>query len=363
MRSTWTRVSLPAPTVVFDSFWRFAAERQKVFLSRLAGAPPPFTEDAVLREFKFTNAYRASDRTSQYLIRRVIYDAERPWSATFSRIVLFKLFNRLETWEYLQSQLGDELEDPAGCLGALEHALTSAKRAGHTLYSAAYIMPSATTFGSAHKHVNHIRLLGEMVNDHAHLRIAEAGSMKAVFEVLTAYPSIGGFLGYQLATDLNYSHHLSFGEDEFVSAGPGALDGVAKCFDDLGDLSAEDIITWTYDTQEEQFAARGVCFDDLWGRPLQLIDCQNLFCEISKYSRAAYPQVKGNSRRNRIKQRFTPRADGLTAWYPPKWGLNEKVKGWLREQDTEMSADYVPGLIVDLRPTEDGQQIFFLRGK
>jgi hypothetical protein len=60
------------PSNVFDTYWRFAAERQEIFFRRLAGAPPPWTADSILRRFKFTNAYRASDRVSQYLIKRVI---------------------------------------------------------------------------------------------------------------------------------------------------------------------------------------------------------------------------------------------------------------------------------------------------
>ena len=57
------------PTEVYDSYWRFAAERQDVFFRRLHRLPPPWTDDPVLRAHKFTNAYRASDRVSQYLIR------------------------------------------------------------------------------------------------------------------------------------------------------------------------------------------------------------------------------------------------------------------------------------------------------
>lgn len=61
-------------THVFDTYWRFAAERQEVFFRRLSGSAPPWTEDPVLRAFRFTNVYRAADRVSQYLIRRVIYE-------------------------------------------------------------------------------------------------------------------------------------------------------------------------------------------------------------------------------------------------------------------------------------------------
>jgi hypothetical protein len=44
----------------------------------------------------FTNAYRAADRVSQYLIRNVIYQSDLPGNADelVFRILLFKLFNR-----------------------------------------------------------------------------------------------------------------------------------------------------------------------------------------------------------------------------------------------------------------------------
>ncbi|HEV2187580.1 MAG TPA: nucleotide kinase domain-containing protein, partial [Stellaceae bacterium] len=61
------------PTAVFDSYWRFAAERQAIFVRRLAGMPAPWTDDPILARHRFTNAYRAADRVSQFLIREVIY--------------------------------------------------------------------------------------------------------------------------------------------------------------------------------------------------------------------------------------------------------------------------------------------------
>jgi len=342
------------PTDVFDAYWQFAAERQRIFQARLSGAEPPFTEDPVLHNFKFTNAYRASDRTSQYLIRHVIYDAPRTWRQTFYRIILFKLFNLIGTWEYLEHRIGDELEDPVDAVGAIEQALNSARAEGKVIYSAAYIMPSATSFGSSRKHVNHLRLMSAMAQDKLELRIGEAESMRS--DLLTSYPSIGRFLGYQLATDLNYSPHLSFDEDEFVVAGPGALDGIAKCFGDAPDRHPEDIIWWTYDTQQEHFRARGIDFPDLWGRPLQLIDCQNLYCEISKYARVAHPEVRGTSDRKRIKQRFEPTPDPLTAWYPPKWNINKTVESWL---SAGRRAERESDVVVDLRETTGAQRHLF----
>ena len=61
------------------------------------------------------------------------------------------------------------------------------------------------------------------------------------------------------------------------------------------------------------------------GRPLQLIDCQNLFCEVDKYARVAHPDINGLSNRKRIKQLFYPKENVINYWYPPKWGLNSKI--------------------------------------
>lgn len=62
------------PTPVYDTYWKFAAKRQEVFFNRLGGGDYPWTDDSIIRKYKFTNAYRASDRVSQYLIRNVIYE-------------------------------------------------------------------------------------------------------------------------------------------------------------------------------------------------------------------------------------------------------------------------------------------------
>lgn len=345
--TTWARRRLPTSTPVFDSLWYLAAERQRIFRARLRLAPEPLTEDPVLRAFKFTNAYRASDRTSQYLIRHVIYDRKRSWRDTFLRVLLFKLFNRIETWEIMCARVG-EVSAGTFDVEAIASVLGRELNRGERIYSAAYIMPSAQAFGRRRKHENHLRLLRVMLDDHVETQIQAAKSMKEAFEILITYPSIGPFLGYQLITDLNYTSDLEFREDEFVVPGPGARDGLMKCFSDVGDLEPAEIIRWTMETQDEQFQRRGIAFEDLWDRPLQLIDCQNLFCEVDKYARAAHPEFVGRTGRTRIKQRFRPRREPLTAWYPPKWGINDRAESWLALTD-----DVSPSGQLELQPAAD----------
>jgi hypothetical protein len=318
------RFAPAAPTPVFDTYWKFAAERQEIFFRKLAGSSPPFTSDPILARFKFTNAYRASDRVSQYLIREVIYRGDQSSQEVFFRTILFKLFNRIETWKLLERELGvvswGEFE-----LNKYDTVLNRAMAAGQRIYSAAYIMPSGGRGSEPRKHRNHLRLLQTMMEDEVSEKITQARCMRQAFELLRSFPMIGDFLGYQYVIDLNYSTLTDFSELEFVVPGPGARDGIRKCFSDLGGLNEADIIRMMADRQEEEFARLDIQFQTLWGRRLQLIDCQNLFCEFDKYARHAHPEIRGISGRNRIKQVYKWNPDRIDYWYPPKWGLNEPI--------------------------------------
>src|SRR5262249_6830133 len=103
--------------------------------------------------------------------------------------------------------------------------------------------------------------------------------------------------------------------------------GIEKCFVDNAGYTPEDLIRWTADRQVDELAARELPFADLWGRPLQLIDCQNLFCEVDKYARVVHPEAASKSGRTRIKQRFRPDRPPLEVGFPPKWKLNQPAPG------------------------------------
>ena len=117
--------------------------------------------------------------------------------------------------------------------------------------------------------------------------------MASAFELLRAYPGIGGFLAYQYVTDLNYSTLLNFSEMSFVQPGPGCISGIRKCFSDLGEFSEADIVKLVAERQSDEFSRLGLEFQTLWGRPLQLIDCQNLFCVVEQLSVKRYAEGVG----------------------------------------------------------------------
>lgn len=322
------RLSGLRPTKVFDSYWKFAAERQAIFFRRFNGEPSPWTNDPILAHYRFTNAYRAADRVSQFLIANVIYGEGRdmaPKEQLF-RVLLFKLFNKIETWQLLEEQLGS-LSWETFDYEAYDKVLTTAMSRGAKIYSAAYIIPPVSwAGGQGIKHRGHLHLVKMALESALADEIGQARSLSMVFEHIKGLPSLGAFLGFQITIDLNYSTLVNFPEDSFVVAGPGARDGIAKCFENAADYAPEDIIEFMCDRQEQEFDRLEIEFSDLWGRRLQLIDCQNLFCEISKYARVAYPEVAGVSGRTRIKQSYKAGQALCTMWFPPKWGINSNIR-------------------------------------
>jgi hypothetical protein len=324
------------PTPVFDTYWRFAAARQALYDSRLHGQAPPWTSDPILAAHRFTNCYRAADRVSQFLITQVSYRGDQSWQEVFFRTILFKIFNRISTWRLLARETGEVTWSEYDFV-RINSILHARLQAGDRLYSAAYIMPPPR-LGEARKHANHLRLIELMMNDGVPEKVAGAATMKEAFGVLASYPGMGAFLAYQYLIDLNYAIGLEFSEMDFVVPGPGARDGIRKCFGAAASGIEADVIRYMADTQAEQFARLGLDFGGLRGRRLQLIDCQNLFCEVDKYARAAHPGIVGISGRTRIKQAYRHDATALTAWFPPKWGLNGTVPPEDAEVDGPLEA-------------------------
>lgn len=318
-----TKKAKPKLSVVYNTYWKFAVERQNIFFKRFNEEKFPWTNDKVLKQYKFTNVYRATDRVSQYLIKNIIYKGNQKPEEVFFRLFLFKIFNRISTWEILESELG-EISFEGYSFKKYDTVLSEVLLNKSPIYSAAYIMASGrSTFGYIRKHQNHLKLIELMIKENVPDKLQNCKNMHEAYELLHSYPTIGDFLAYQYVTDINYSTLTNFSEMEFVKAGPGAKDGIAKCFYDFGEYSFEDIIRLMAENQEMEFDRLNLSFQNLGGRKLQLIDCQNIFCEVDKYSRVVHPKISGYSNRTRIKQRFDVETkEPIEYYFPPKWGIN-----------------------------------------
>lgn len=307
---------------IYNLYWYFACERQNIFLKKKNGEPAPWTKDEILQEFKFCNSYRVNDRVSQYLLKNVIYNGKKYTDADMIfRIILFKLFNKESTWELLENEIGD-ITLSSFDFNKYSQILENAINNGQKIYNDAYISCANKAFGYDRKHENHLALLEKMfLKDHIDTKIINSKNMEDAFNIIKSYPLIGNFMAYQLITDINYSNVVDFSEMEFTVAGPGSERGIKKCFISTGGLSKEEIIKYMCKNQEKEFKRLDLDFKPIGNRPLQLIDCQNIFCELDKYCRQAVPELKSN--RTKIKKKYVAKTDKIEYMYPPKWNVSD----------------------------------------
>jgi len=318
---------------MIDEFWEFARRRQKLMYTGE-------TDDPILQQFRFTNCYRACDRVSQYLIKHIVnttsYVSSRDgvtWDMDSAdilfRVFLFKTFNKIDTWEYLEHRHPVHLLvwDPF-IPGWISRTLRARVKAGHTLYAPAFRQPiGRTSYGYEEKFENHIEMI-RYVMEHRQA-IFECRSLESLYLTLCEVPMLGPFLAMQFATDLNYTNLFDFSENDFIMPGPGALRGSTKVFprsEWKNYDAARENIRYLVDIQENAL------FPIIPGHRLSLMDVQNMLCEFDKYCRIAHPELntvgrwkKGSAKRP--KQRYEPNPNGRLRWpqdyeFPHKWKIS-----------------------------------------
>jgi hypothetical protein len=323
---------------IYRYYFYFVQERMTIFWNKYNDIQP-WTSDEILKVHKFTNVYRAMDRVSQYLIRNVIYNKNRFTDEDILlRILVFKIFNKPETWEYIEDSVG-LISVNNFDLSKINNALLELKCV-QPIFNNAYMM---TGTHSLYNHLNfkHEKWLEmvkkEMIGQSVLKKIINSKSLSEVYDLLRNCSFIGDFLAYQYVIDMNYSDVIDFSENSFVKAGIGAIRGIKKCFEPLGrKYSYEDAIRYTQDNFDKYINRFGYKdFKPLFDREPMLIDLQNCFCETDKYLRAKIPELQVDNKR--IKQKYKETKKPIDLFFPPKWNINQKISNPCIQPSTKES--------------------------
>lgn len=332
---------IPPPNPNFQYYLYWVRERMSIFWKKLEGEPSPWTEDVILQNFKFCNTYRCLDRVSQYLLSHVIYNGKNyEPEDMFYRILLFKHFNKIETWQLIEKELGNvtlevELEDIA-------KVLDDAVKRGITIYGSAYIinccfyqLPEYSYMKGMSKHRAHFSVFQREIFDNGHIYdFLEAQSLEELFMVFRKMKIYGDFTAQQYAIDMNYSPLFNFDENDFVITGPGSIRGIERTFENARGCDYVGVIKWVGENFEELMEEsterykwlhpdNEIVFRPLPNRLPTLIDLQNCFCETDKYLRGAKVETEGlKVKGERIKHTYEVNRNTIKYCFPPKWDVN-----------------------------------------
>ncbi|KAH7916180.1 hypothetical protein BJ138DRAFT_1076001 [Hygrophoropsis aurantiaca] len=282
-----------APTPHFDTFWKFAADRNSAHINRRKGLPAPWTDNEVLNTHRFCNVYRVLDRASQYLIREVIEKGSQEPVEVIFRVVLFSTFTKIKTYQHLLKRIRS-LTWATYTRDKYEGVLRPLYSRGVTLYTGSYIKPAAN-LGYSENFMNHLVILEDLMEELPE-QLANAKFLVDVYKWLLTKPSMGEFTAYQLLLNLSYTSAMNFSEFDFVAVGLGARAGLRQCFGESLPRSLEvTVIRWMQATQYDHFERLGLSFDGLGSNraPLMLCDIEHTLCELDKYVRVTTGVSRG----------------------------------------------------------------------
>lgn len=304
----------------FTHLHRWIVDRYEVHLKKdIWKLPAPWTDNPIIREFRFTNVRREHDKETKWVIENIcnLPVGSMSWVSKICNLILFRLFNKSETcrnfmpinfdegvdWkkisEYFESVPKDYVFfTNAFITGGMK--MSCCKELG---YTSNYKDP-VNGIKPEYAVLRYVETLYQ--NEEKMISLGNCTTAVEFVDCLDSIPGIGYFLAYQIFVDYTYCPESLWSENEFVVAGPGARRGLDLVFEDRDGMTYEESLFWLRDNWKVICDWLGLqwyedeVFQDLpaGDRYMNVMSLQNCHCEISKYIRA----VNGTGRpRNKYK--------------------------------------------------------------
>lgn len=300
-----------------SAFFEYLKERERVRRRKAADLValenfedpqgPPWTDDPVLQQYKFTNVRRHHDKTSMKL-RELFYE-KHFYEDKASVLMNCALFRYFGTWEFAEAVGWQDYEnfDFEGIKEKARQRLIRRER----VFTGAYVITNQGISAPKQEVVVDVFLKGLHSWTPTILAEAKASqSWKSVARVMRSIPGFGGtgFMTKEVLIDTTYTGfwkqvqiteedgRFSWPEDwwEWTPVGPGALRGAARVLGDdlavpLKEKKAFGVIKNLQFWQESYWPIAE------YGQ-LSPTDIQFGLCEFDKYERVRLGQGKPRSR-------------------------------------------------------------------
>lgn len=285
-----------------ELFLEYINERYDIHVKKDVGhKKPPYTDNKILRKYRFTNIRREHDRETLWLIDNITDNAFLTYRQKILNVVLFRLYNKHETLEIIGAPFKFEgvwnpgpsikllkafaKENPKFAFFTNAFLTSGLKKTLNLLYPKEKFVPALP-----------LKFMENLNNSNFFEDLNSCKNQQEVFKLLSSMTGIGDFLAYQIFVDFTYIPEFPFSENEFTVAGPGCQQGIDFLFLDTDGLNYEECIFWIRDNWDEiqTFVPHKFRFDpqtkmiDLkqCDRVMNVMSLENCFCEFSKYYRA-----------------------------------------------------------------------------
>jgi len=205
------------------------SERHNIYLQRLERHPAPWTKDPILQQYKFTNPFRENDRVTIWMRNNWTYpNRQRPLEETFFNCCLFRMVG---TSEFAQAHGWVQDFNPTFTKQLIQDRIAKKLRT----FTGAYIITNQGLKLPKSQVVVDYFLAPVWENRKELTETAlTTNSLQETHKALGKYQGWGGggFMAYEVVTDLNYTTVLPEPCDKntWGNAGPGAIRGLNRVF-------------------------------------------------------------------------------------------------------------------------------------
>lgn len=291
----------------FKHLYTWIKDRYAIHLKKdVWGLPAPWTDNPVIREYRFTNVRREHDKETKWVIENIcqLPEDSMSWASKMCNIILFRMFNKSETCRHF---MPIDFDKGVNWTKITEYFESVPK--DYVFFTNAFItgglkMACCKQLGyvSAYKNPEHglkpeyavVRYVESLYHEEELVALGNCTTAQEFFNCLQTIPGIAYFLAYQIFVDYTYCSESLWSENEFVAAGPGAKRGLDLVFENKDGMTYEECLFWLRDNWKI------ICnwlqlpwnpdeiFQDLpeEDRYMNVMSLQNCHCEISKYIRA-----------------------------------------------------------------------------
>jgi hypothetical protein len=287
---------LTANGASIDALLRFIDERDRIWHRRKAGERPPYSDDRILRDYRFCNIRRERDRTTIW-----IRDHWRKPNADDPDLFFAMSVARFVNWPDTLAQLGYPLPWRAD---AFLDVMADRERRGAKRWGDAYMIRADRRVNRGKAEYQATEVFSPLWNARARVRPRPDDSLRTFHDRLAGYHGMGGgFMSAQVVADTKYVEPLRSAPDwwTWAASGPGSRAGLNRVLGRPADARWAEA-DWQRELRRlhESLAPELERLDI--GR-LHAQDLQNCLCEFARYEKLRLGEG--------IAKRFVPPVRGL----------------------------------------------------
>ena len=271
-----------------EELFAFIEERHKIYELKSDGVQKPWTDDPILRSYRFCNVYRQLDTETQWVYNNWGLPNEFDLDYWFACAVF-----RLTNWHETAEELGYPVPwNKAKFIRTLQRR----KDGGEKVYSGAYTI--STNGVAMEKHLYLAEQLSKLWKNRKLIRYIHGEPLREFHTRLKQYPCMGDFMAAQVVADMKQVGEAATAPDKltFASPGPGSKRGLNRVCGRHPDTpwradSWLFMLTELHARIKSRIKAAHMPF-------LDAQDLQNCLCEFDKYERVRLGEGRPRSKYN-----------------------------------------------------------------